>query len=86
MMERTGIDDGAARKRDGNLGRNVSQLSFHLLGHSFNSAMANPEAPLEIRQKLTDHASHDMNKQLPSFKASRSYGLSRPFRVAGQSF
>jgi hypothetical protein len=61
-MERAGIDDGVARKKDGKLGRNVSRLSFHSLRHSFNSAMANADVPLEIRQKLTGHASQDMNK------------------------
>jgi len=62
LMERAGIDEGVARKKDGKLGRNVSQLSFHSLRHSFNSAMANADVPLEIRQKLTGHASKDMNK------------------------
>jgi integrase len=28
LMERAGIDDGVARKKDGKLGRNVSRLSF----------------------------------------------------------
>jgi hypothetical protein len=49
-MEQAGIDDGVARKKDGKLGRNVSRLSFHSLRHSFNSAMANADVPLEIRQ------------------------------------
>ena len=62
LMERAGIDDGVARKKDGKLGRNVSRLSFHSLRHSFNSAMANANVPLEIRQKLTGHASQDMKK------------------------
>jgi integrase len=63
LMERAGIDDGLARKKDGKFGRNVSRLSFHSLRHSFNSAMANADVALEIRQKLTGHASKDMNKQ-----------------------
>jgi hypothetical protein len=63
LMKRAGIDDGLARKKDGKFGRNVSRLSFHSLRHSFNSAMANADVPLEIRQKLTGHASQDMNKQ-----------------------
>jgi integrase len=63
LMVRAGIDDGLARKKDGKLGRNVSRLSSHSLRHSFNSAMANADVPLEIRQKLTGHASKDMNKQ-----------------------
>ncbi len=62
LMERAGIDDGVARRKDGKLGRNVSRLSFHSLRHSFNSAMANADVPLEIRQKLTGHASQEMNK------------------------
>jgi integrase len=62
LMERAGIDDGVVRKKDGKLGRNVSRLSFHSLRHSFNSAMANADVPLEIRQKLTGHASKEMNK------------------------
>jgi integrase len=62
LMERAGIDDGVARKKDGKLGRNVSRLSFHSLRHRFNSAMANADVPLEIRQKLTGHASRDMNR------------------------
>jgi len=62
LMESAGIDHGLARKKDGKFGRNVSRLSFHSLRHSFNSAMANANVPLEIRPKLTGHASKDMNK------------------------
>jgi integrase len=46
LTERAGIDDGVARKKDGKLGRNVSRLSFHSLRHSFNSAMANADVPV----------------------------------------
>jgi hypothetical protein len=63
LMACAGIDDGLARKKDGKFGRNVPRLSFHSLRHSFSSAMANADVPLEIRQKLTGHASRDMNKQ-----------------------
>jgi integrase len=42
-------------------GRANSSLSFHSLRHSFNSAMANAGVPVEIRQKLTGHASAEMN-------------------------
>jgi integrase len=63
LMARAGIDDGVAREKGGKLGRNVSKLSFHSLRHSFNSAMANADVSLEIRQKLTGHASQDMNKR-----------------------
>ncbi len=42
-------------------GRANKRLSFHSLRHSFNSAMANAGVSQEIRQKLTGHASADMN-------------------------
>jgi integrase len=42
-------------------GRQNKSLSFHSLRHSFNSAMANAGVSQEIRQKLTGHASADMN-------------------------
>lgn len=44
-------------------GRTLSSLSFHSLRHSFNSAMANAGVSQEIRQKLTGHASAEMNAQ-----------------------
>jgi integrase len=43
-------------------GRGNNSLSFHSLRHSFNSAMANAGVSQEIRQKLTGHASAEMNK------------------------
>jgi integrase len=61
IMERAGIDAGVIRERKGAAGRSVSALSFHSLRHSFNSALANAEVPQELRQKLTGHASADMN-------------------------
>jgi len=61
IMERARIDPGLIRKREGVAGRSVSALSFHSLRHSFNSALANAEVPQELRQKLTGHASADMN-------------------------
>ena len=44
-------------------GRTLSSLSFHSLRHSFNSAMANAGVSQEIRQKLTGHASAEINAQ-----------------------
>ena len=41
--------------------RSRTSLSFHSLRHSFNSAMANAGVSQEIRQKLTGHASAEMN-------------------------
>ena len=43
-------------------GRGMTTLSFHSLRHSFNSAMANAGVSQEVRQKLTGHASAEMNK------------------------
>jgi len=43
-------------------GRVLSNLSFHSLRHSFNSAMANAGISQEVRQKLTGHTSAETNK------------------------
>ena len=56
LMERAGIEDGVAREKKGEAGRNVSRLSFHSLRHSFTSALANAGVPADVRQKLTGHA------------------------------
>jgi integrase len=61
IMERAGIDPGVLRERRGEKGRSLSALSFHSLRHSFNSAMANAGVPQELRQKLTGHASAEIN-------------------------
>jgi integrase len=43
-------------------GRKLSNLSFHSLRHSFNSAMANAGVSQELRQKLTGQASAEVNR------------------------
>jgi integrase len=53
--------EGKLTKASG--GRTLSSLSFHSLRHSFNSAMANAGVSQEIRQKLTGHASAEINTQ-----------------------
>jgi integrase len=58
IMEKAGIE-GKRTQTSG--GRTLSSLSFHSLRHSFNSAMANAGVSQEIRQKLTGHASAEMN-------------------------
>ena len=45
------------------VGRSQSSLSFHSLRHGFVSAMANAGVAQELRQKLTGHASAEMNAQ-----------------------
>ena len=61
IMAKAGIDAGVIRGRSGAAGRSVSALSFHSLRHSFNSALANAGVSQELRQKLTGHASADIN-------------------------
>lgn len=55
LMARARINQGVARARTGQAGRNVTRLSFHSLRHSFTSALANAGVPAELRQKLTGH-------------------------------
>jgi integrase len=50
-------------RKEGGKGRTVRTLSFHSLRHSFNSALANAGISQEIRQKLSGHASPEMNKR-----------------------
>jgi integrase len=58
IMEKAGIE---GKLTQANEGRTLSSLSFHSLRHSFNSAMANAGVSQEIRQKLTGHATAEMN-------------------------
>ena len=59
VMQRAGIVAGFTRRESG---RSVSSHSFHSLRHSFNSAMANAGVAQEVRQKLTGHASAEINR------------------------
>jgi integrase len=61
IMEHAGIQGRILRERNGE-GRSQSSLSFHSLRHSFNSELANANVSQEIRQKLTGHASAQMNE------------------------
>jgi integrase len=61
IMDQANINSGAGQPRPGK-GRAVSRLSFHSFRHGFNSAMANQGVAQEIRQKLTGHASAEVNK------------------------
>lgn len=62
IMERAKIRGRLLREANG-AGRSQSSLSFHSLRRSFNSAMANAGVSSEVRQKLTGHASAQMNAQ-----------------------
>jgi integrase len=60
IMKKAGVEGKITQHAKG--GRALSNLSFHSLRHSFNSALANAGVSQEIRQKLTGHASAEMNK------------------------
>ena len=60
IMERANIKGRLLREANG-AGRSQSSLSFHSLRHTFNTALANARVSQEIRQKLTGHASAEMN-------------------------
>ena len=62
IMERAKIKGRLLREANG-VGRSQSSLSFHSLRHGFVSAMANAGVAQELRQKLTVHASAEMNAQ-----------------------
>jgi integrase len=62
IMERAKIKGRLLREANG-VGRSQSSLSFHSLRHGFVSAMANAGVAQELRQKLTGHASAQMNAQ-----------------------
>jgi integrase len=62
IMDRAGIKGRLLREANG-AGRSQSSLSFHSLRHTFNSTLANAGVSQEIRQKLTGHASAEMNAQ-----------------------
>ena len=59
IIEKAGIEP---KRTEASGGRRLSDLSFHSLRHSFNSAMANAGIAQEIRQKLTGHTSAETNK------------------------
>lgn len=59
VMRKAGIE---AKRTQASSGRTLSNLSFHSLRHSFNSAMANAGIAQEIRQQLTGHTSAESNK------------------------
>jgi integrase len=60
IMTKAGIKGKITQHAKG--GRALSNLSFHSLRHSFNSALANAGVSQEIRQKLAGHASAEMNR------------------------
>jgi integrase len=62
IMDRAKIKGRLLREANG-VGRSQSSLSFHSLRHGFVSAMANAGVAQELRQKLTGHASAEMNAQ-----------------------
>ena len=61
IMKRANVANPVLTAAKGGSGRTVFALSFHSLRHTCNSAMANAGVSQEIRQKLTGHASAEMN-------------------------
>lgn len=61
-MRWSGIENKVITARAGSKGRTVNAHSFHSLGHSFNSAMANAGVSQEVRMKLTGHSDAATNK------------------------
>jgi integrase len=61
IMEHAKIKGRLLREATGE-GRSQSSLSFHSLRHSFNTALDKAGVPVEVRQKLTGHASAEMNQ------------------------
>jgi integrase len=59
LMATAKVDPGRV-ERDNGL-RASSELSFHSLRHTFNSGLANSGVIPEVRQKLTGHATTEMN-------------------------
>jgi integrase len=59
IMKKAGIEGKRTRASGG---RTLSSLTYHSVRHSFNSALANAGVSQEIRQKLTGHASAEMNQ------------------------
>ena len=74
IMERAGIRGRLLREANGE-GRSQSSLSFHSLRHGFVSAMANAGVAQELRQKLTGHASAEMNAQYTHHEDRKSTRL-----------
>jgi len=61
IMEKAQVEAGVARVRAGSKGRSFSLRSFHSLRHSFVSALANSGVSIELRRRLTGHASDEMH-------------------------
>jgi integrase len=61
VMTKAGILSGLIRERKGDIGRNLSALSFHSLRHSFNQELLKAGVPQEKRMLLTGHSSAKMN-------------------------
>jgi integrase len=61
IMRKAGVNSGTVYADATGKGRKVADRSFHSLRHSFNSALANAGVSQEVRQKLTGHASAEMN-------------------------
>jgi integrase len=57
LMKRAGVDCKGIK----NGKHSVSELSFHSFRHTINTTMTDAGTPIELRQKITGHASAEMN-------------------------
>jgi len=59
IMDKAGVEGKITRSVKG--GRAMSNLSFHSLRHSFNSAMASAGVIEEVRMKLAGHSTREVH-------------------------
>jgi integrase len=62
LMEKAGIANAVTREREGKHGRTTRARTFHVLRHSFISAMMNADVPAEDRQLLAGHSSSKIHQ------------------------
>jgi integrase len=70
IMHNAGIGSGVLREKAGKSGRAVKARTFHSMRHTFTTALSAANVSVELRQKLTGHASEGQNLHYthPEFK------------------
>jgi integrase len=82
-MKKIGASQGVGKAKrapkqckaeESSAGRNVFARSFHSLRHTFVTALAHANVPVELRQKLAGHASEGQSLHYthPEFAALRN--------------
>lgn len=62
LMEKASVGNSIARKREGKRGRTTRSRSYHVLRHSYISALMNADVAPEIRQLLAGHSSSKIHQ------------------------